>query len=131
MSPAHSKALICEPRPQTQRFIRTLRKLYPQGIGAWCFMSMVERDWLLAFEKALSAHFLTQALRTELHQLVKASLPRYHRGMGLNACSLIVANHPRLLDSTLAQAREMAAGLDDLWNDFQVLLLEPSQTRRP
>jgi len=125
-----AKEFQSDPRPQTQRFLRTVRKLYGQGVGAWCFISMVERDWMLAFESALQPHFLGQSLRNELHSSVKASLPRYSRCMGLNAASLVVSNRPHLLDETLKQAREMAAGLDDLWNDFQSLLLEPTHSSR-
>ncbi len=130
MSSHHPSTLFGEPRPQTQRLIRTVKKLFPQGLGAWCFLTMVERDWIVAFEKALIPHFPVQNLRNELHALVRTSVPRYSRCMGLNATSLAVANHPRLLDETLKQAREMAAGLDDFWNDLQSLLLEPPLTSR-
>ncbi len=130
LSSAQVSALLSEPRPQTQRFMRMSRKLYASGLGAWCFISMVQKDWLGAFERALGPHFMGHASRGDLHLMTKSCLPKYTSHMSLNAISYVVSRRPRILEETLKQAREMAAGLDDLWNDFQSLLLEPPSSGR-
>lgn len=109
---------------KTGQFVRLVQMVYPRSLGPWCIVELQSDDWMRALAGALAAHFPSIVREPYFADVFADRVEERHGQEALEITTLVLSEKPHLLEPTLADARTMAAAVDELWTGLDRLLDE-------
>jgi pyrroloquinoline quinone (PQQ) biosynthesis protein C len=102
--------------PQTAHFVKLAQNLYSRSLGAWCAVEVMSDDWLRALAEAMAKHFPQIVAEPYFAECFDQGVEERHAEESMAVTQMIMRARPELLPATLRDARQMARGLDGVWN---------------
>jgi len=109
--------------PLLAEFMRRVGALYPRSHGAWCVVEMLSVNWMTALANALAVHFPAILREPYFADCFDNQVEERHAKEALSIAADTLELRPLLIERTLADAEEMAAALDGVWELLDKIVL--------
>jgi len=113
--------------PATTKFVSLVQDLYPRSLGPWCVVETLADDWMRALMNSLSVHFPLIKEEPYFADCFDQGIEERHAREALDLTNTILLKSPELLETTIEDARLMAAEIDDFWSGLSFLLRNSKQ----
>lgn len=105
--------------------IRSVQRLYPESLGAWCIVEFISNDWMNALCNGLTKFFPQLSKEQYFHDCFKEHVEERHGAEALELALNSITNNKYYKDVMLIHAREMAKNLNLLWDSLDNVICNP------
>ncbi len=109
---------------ETADFVRLAPKVYSRSLGPWCAIEIMSVDWMRALADSISVHFPEFRYQPYFEDCFSQEVEERHAAEALDITQMVLRERPKLVGTTLEDAKVVAKALDGVWTHLDRIVQE-------